>query len=533
MQAYHPHGMFPMMMCPPPFGAPGMMTAPLAAPVVPSPAPRKTAVGVVPTKANKELFVGNVPKGTPEARLIEYLNDAMQRVGLCPVGYNPIFGCRISDKYAFVECVTIDDANSVMNLNGIPFMGVNLRISRPSKYNGPHTTSKTWQDIMSCQSPNNMNILDLMSPTPTDGKVNRELFVGNTTPEMTKDGLASFLGDAMEKVKLTTTEGNPITACHISGKFAFVEFRSVEETRNALNLNNIPYKGVFLKISRPSKYAGPQYFAKTWQEITGEPMSAYQIVAASDVTKFNRELFVGNITAEMTEGSLIEFLGNAMGQVELATEGKGNPIVGCRIFDKFAFLEFRSVAETTNALHLNNIPYLGMRLKMRRPSKYVGPETPIGDWDAVVASYIMLRQLPLSASDASEVTPVQQNSAKISEEAITTTSPSINDNYISAKPTRIVELRNMVTVEDLECNAEYEDIVLDTKEECGLFGTLTDVIIPRRGVHATKIFLEYETEQDAVNAVKKLSERLFDGQTVKALYCTEMVLDQISRTGTR
>ena len=466
---------------------------------------------VAAEKVNRELFVGNTPKGTSEELLIHFLNGAMKRTGLCLAGCKPIIACRVSEKFAFVECVTVEDANLLLNLNGIPFMGINLRISRPSKYNGPYTTSKTWKELTNHKPPNNCNSSLVV---PADDRVNRELFVGNTTPEMTENGLMSFLGEAMEKVKLTTAAGNPLTACQISGKFAFIELRSAEETINALNLNNIPYKGTHLNISRPSKYAGPQYPSKTWQELTGEPMLTDQNAMAAGAAKFNRELFVGNITSDMNEESLISFLGNAMRQVRLASEKDGNPIIGCRLCGKFAFLELRSVDETTSGLHLNNIPFRGIRLKVRRPSKYIGPETPIGDWDTVLTAFLM---------GTSHLGVSNPECPGISKGILTNT----GTNYKSVVPTRIVELKNMITAEDLECDSEYDDIAVDTREECAKFGTLKNAIIPRSGMHATKIFLEYETVQDAISATRHLAQRTFDGQTVKATYCKEFVLEQL------
>eukprot|EP00957_Ditylum_brightwellii_P120088 9163723-Ditylum_brightwellii.AAC.1 len=71
----------------------------------------------------------------------------------------------------------------------------------------------------------------------------------------------------MEQVGLATHPGNPITACRVSGKFAFIELRSKEETANALNLNNIPYLGAQLRVGRPSKYVGAQTPHGNWEDI--------------------------------------------------------------------------------------------------------------------------------------------------------------------------------------------------------------------------------------------------------------------------
>ena len=56
-------------------------------------------------------------------------------------------------------------------------------------------------------------------------------------------------------------------------------------------------------------------------------------------------------------------------------------------------------------------------------------------------------------------------------------------------PTRVVELKQMLTQQDLEDDEEYNDILEDTRDECSSFGTLKNIVIPRTGPGATKIFL--------------------------------------------
>lgn len=45
-------------------------------------------------------------------------------------------------------------------------------------------------------------------------------------------------------------------------------------------------------------------------------------------------------------------------QVNLTT-GPGNPVVTCRVNNKYAFVELRSSEECTKALNLNGIPFMG------------------------------------------------------------------------------------------------------------------------------------------------------------------------------
>mmetsp|Transcript_13523 Transcript_13523/g.19107 ORF Transcript_13523/g.19107 Transcript_13523/m.19107 type:complete len:426 (-) Transcript_13523:277-1554(-) len=219
-------------------------------------------------KINRELFVGNTPPGTTEMLLMQFLNGAMRRVGLCDPNATPILNCRVNQKFAFVECTSAEVANKTLNLNGIPFLGALLKVSRPSKYTGPPVVASTWQQLTGQAVPT-----DAMIDSNAEDKVMRELFVGNTTPEMTEQMLKDFLGNAMVQVGLNQTPGNPILTCRVSGKFAFIELRTREEAANALNLNNIPYLGAQLRVGRPSKYTGPITQHGNWEDILAKYMS--------------------------------------------------------------------------------------------------------------------------------------------------------------------------------------------------------------------------------------------------------------------
>ena len=242
-------------------------------------------------KVNRELFVGNTPQGTSEMLLVQFLNGAMKRVGLCSQDVSPIIQCRVNQKFAFVECISIDYANAALSLNGIPFLGACLKVSRPSKYTGPYVPSKTWQELTGQPLPANVSAASIDTSAAAGGillsaeeKVNRELFIGNTTPEMTEQMLKDFLGKAMEQVGLTTHPGNPITACRVSGKFAFIELRSPQEAAKALNLNNIPYLGAQLRVGRPSKYTGPVTPHGNWEDILAKYVPYYYIFSFSELS---------------------------------------------------------------------------------------------------------------------------------------------------------------------------------------------------------------------------------------------------------
>mmetsp|Transcript_42078 Transcript_42078/g.82787 ORF Transcript_42078/g.82787 Transcript_42078/m.82787 type:complete len:551 (-) Transcript_42078:50-1702(-) len=320
----------------------------------------------------------------------------------------------------------------------------------------------------------------------TGEKTNRELFVGNTPEGTGENVLLGFLNAAMHQVKLATSPGNPIIACRVSAKFAFIELRTVEETNACLNLTGIPFMGAMLKVGRPTKYTGAQVPSSTWQQLTGA-----QSTIPSDLdpqTKIFRELFVGNTNPEMSEVELQDFLGAAMQQVGLTLK-PGNPILSTRLSGKFAFVEMRSIEETNNALNMNGIPYMGMSLRVGRPSKYTGPQVPHLDWPELLAKYMAGELKPLAAAQ---------------------------------EPTKVIKLGNMVTPEDVGDDEEHADIVEDTKEECAKFGQVAAVVIPRPGQPGTGfVFVSFAQPQEAQAASAALAGRTFDGKRVEATYYDE------------
>jgi hypothetical protein len=336
-------------------------------------------------------------------------------------------------------------------------------------------------------------------------KISRELFVGNSPSGTSELLLLQFMNAAMRRVQLCQPNETPIINCRVNSKFSFIELASVDMANRALNLNGIPFLGAVLKVSRPSKYMGPILPAKTWQQITGVALPAGASMDA-DSLKLSKELFVGNTTAEMTEDMLKDHLNNAMVQVGLALS-PGNPITSCRVSGKFAFIELRSAQEAANALNLNNIPFLGASLRVGRPSKWNGPADKHGNWEDILAKY-MSGELQMGGMNNNTQVIQQQQQMQPAVAAVT--------------PTRVVELQNMLTMQDLADETEYNDILEDTREECSQFGQLVSVIVPKAGeVGATKIFLEYATQQDAARAIQGLEGRTFDERRVIATYADE------------
>jgi len=104
--------------------------------------------------------------------------------------------------------------------------------------------------------------------------------------------------------------------------------------------------------------------------------------------------------------------------------------------------------------------------------------------------------------DFGEPGPWQQQSGIESLEQILQTRIILRQNAANeaavGTPTPCVELRNTIRDRDeLEDDAQYTALFEEMQIMCSKFGMLLKVIIPRSGPGASKIFLEYETAEEA------------------------------------
>ena len=362
---------------------------------------------------------------------------------------------------------------------------------------------------------------------------NTNLFVGNIPVGIEGNVLQEFLNTAMKQSGLVPSDSisPPISNIRLSNKFGFLECIGVKETQAALNLNGIPFLNSYLKISRPTNFNNDNnqnqseiIKSKTWQEVIGQPMLSDEILESigvkaspekslETVTKSFRDIFVGNLSDQMTPDMIQEFLGDMLLKLGLAVDVTSNPIIGHRYTKgaKFAFMELRSMEEATNMLNLNNVPFMGNALKISRPSRLdniANNNMPtFYVWDDLLTLWIT-GELKLLMSG--------QLSQAIRISGIVSTS--------------------MLLDED---TTEYDDMIEDTREECEQFGIVTSVIAPRPNKVARNILKRYleeeegrqlrsisndanlgsifvvmETEEEARDVLVALKGRTFDDQLV-------------------
>lgn len=121
----------------------------------------------------------------------------------------------------------------------------------------------------------------------------------------------------------------------------------------------------------PLQYKAMQAAGQIPANIVADTPQAAVPVVGSTITRQARRLYVGNIPFGVTEEEMMEFFNQQMHLSGLA-QAAGSPVLACQInLDKnFAFLEFRSIDETTQAMAFDGVNFKAQSLKIRRPHDY-------------------------------------------------------------------------------------------------------------------------------------------------------------------
>ncbi|XP_043644237.1 splicing factor U2AF 50 kDa subunit [Drosophila teissieri] len=124
----------------------------------------------------------------------------------------------------------------------------------------------------------------------------------------------------------------------------------------------------------PQQYKAMQASGQIASRIVPDAMPTGESAAIAMITRQARRLYVGNIPFGVTEEEMMEFFNQQL--MALGLEGAqyldGKAVLTCQtnLEKNFAFLEFRSMDEATQALNFDGIIFRGQILKIRRPHDY-------------------------------------------------------------------------------------------------------------------------------------------------------------------
>ncbi|KAK4467253.1 hypothetical protein MN116_009044 [Schistosoma mekongi] len=315
----------------------------------------------------------------------------------------------------------------------------------------------------------------------------RRLYVGNIPFTATEENMMEFFNKQMRAQGLIQAEGNPIIAVQINMEknFAFLEFRSVDETTQGLALDGVLFQNQALKLRRPRDYA-------PLPGVSEQPSVIVPGVVSTVVQDSPHKIFVGGLPNYLNEDQVKELLlsfGPLKG-FNLVKDGSTGLSKG------YAFCEYVDSNVTDHACAgLNGMQLGDKKLIVQRAS--VGAKHTTG----------VLPQCLLQMSG-------------LEEGAVQNTTGSGNVMVRSGgPPTEVLCLMNMIETSELEDDEEYEDIVEDVRAECSKYGVVRSLEIPRpiRGIDVPgvgKIYVEFASLIDCQKAATALTGRKFNQRLV-------------------
>ncbi|KAK4051593.1 hypothetical protein OIV83_002733 [Microbotryomycetes sp. JL201] len=357
------------------------------------------------------------------------------------------------------------------------------------------------------QGPGGVNI---PAPIGSFARQSRRLYVGNITTEATEEIIRHFfnskltemgllsdgkLGDDLHGLGLKGDE--PVISVHLNYEknYAFVEFRNAEEATNALGFDGIIFQNSALKIRRPKDYIGAD----------NEQAPHVPGVISTNVPDTPNKIFIGGLPSYLTDDQVIELL-KSFGELRafnLVKEGGTGQSKG------FAFCEYVDPSVTEVACQGLNGMELGDRFLVvqraalgqnARRDQFGGPGA--------------------GAGDSFGVGPMAPTSTILQ---------AAQDN----QPTRVLQILNMVSPEELTNDQDYTEIVEDIKDECTKFGHVDEIKIPRPVVndkgrvdakasesvkHLGKVFVLFQQPEETTAALKAIAGRQFGGRVCICAY---------------
>ncbi|RCH80429.1 U2 small nuclear RNA auxiliary factor 2, partial [Rhizopus stolonifer] len=315
----------------------------------------------------------------------------------------------------------------------------------------------------------------------------KRLYVGQIPFDIDEKSMADFFNETIEQLKLADT--TPVVAVQINHdkNYAFVEFHTSEQATLAMAVDGVMFQGQQLKIRRPKDYQPPVEGV----EYTDLPSQMPGLVS-TNVPDTPHKIFIGGLPVYLNDDQVVELL-KSFGELRAFNLVK-DPLTGAN--KGFAFCEYADPSVTDLACQgLNNMELGDRKLIVQRAS--------VGAKHGTLPTEYATGQLPLTVADYLPISSAKEEEA-----------------------TRVLQLMNMVTPDELEDDEEYQDIWEDIAEECAKFGKIIDMKIPRPSKEGPVpgcglIFVRYEEKEQTLEALRELAGRKFADRTVVATFIDE------------
>jgi len=280
-------------------------------------------------------------------------------------------------------------------------------------------------------------------------------------------------------------------------------------------LDGITLQGQSLKVRRPKDYVPQQV-----QETFTKPSVHIPGIVSTNVPDSPNKIFIGGLPSYLNEEQVKELV-SSFGQLKSFNLVKDSDTGNSK---GYAFFEYLDAGVTDRACSgLNGMKLGDKTLLVQRAHLGVANQDPA-----------TLLSLPIGTVQAL-TNPTAANFLNLAIPAATLLGGLLSQLHDSSSSpeTRVLQLLNMLTGEQLVDEYEYQDIYEDIQQECEKYGRILSITIPRPRVTEGKldptipvhgvgrIFVEYSTKDDAIKAQQMLGGRKFNNRTILTSFYDE------------
>lgn len=409
----------------------------------------------------------------------------------------------------------------------------------------------------------------------------KELYCGNLPQGvgLTAAQIKDFFNTVMMQAGLAKQQqqqqpagvvSGPVTGVRLSdqGNFAFLEFRSVEETDLALGLNGIPLLNATLKIGRPKGYQQLQQQQQAslvagmgmgmgamgmgmglgmgglMPPVMGAMGGLMPQTAAMMTTMMGAGTGAGGAAAAAGGSTSVPSTSVASSSPAIATAAVGGT-------DSAATAAATTIDPSSFILVSNLAPFMTLdSLKdILEPFGALGkhnamlPMPSSESASALISALVSfenpaLVEVVIGGLQGLDIGGYQLQLSKASKELVQATFGGSSGSTASA----ILELSNIIVIRDLHEQSveDVNEIREDVSEECSKYGRVTEVLIPpltaaqqEAGKSSStdgasvSVFVVTASEKDAAAIANALKGRKFEGRPVGSAFVSSEALDKV------
>lgn len=354
----------------------------------------------------------------------------------------------------------------------------------------------------------------IMTPLPADPTVSvpapgpvsqktrhaRRSYIGNLPDGCTDNEIRDFFTGALTTIGGVTMPGEPVLSIYINRdkKFAFVEFRSVEECSNCMALEGILWKGSQLRIRRPNDYS-PAEATSLGPTTPSLNLNLEAIGLGNTGTTKTQEkddtddrIFIGGFPHFFTEDQVLDIM-HPFGEIKTFDLVRDKSTGKSKGYGFCVYAEPSVTDVACNALN-------GFKLGER----------------SLTVKRALVGQQEQQKNATEQIQQQQQQAIELLAEL------QKKELEEMGRPTRFIILVDCLAAHELDNVEEYEDIHEDMRDMFVKYGLVRNINIPRPGEKGCgKAIIEFDNLSQAAAARQAVHGKPFNGKPVIAQFIEE------------